>query len=825
MRTKHQFFLCVFAVAMLVLAVRPLAAQGTDWYYNKPIKAVTFEGLKSIKASDLDGVTSSFISKEFTDELFADLLNRVFALDYFDDVSPQALPGDSNRSTVRIKLVVVEKPIIKKIVFSGNSRVRNADLKDAISIKEKDVFVQSKMLVDERVLRDLYITKGFTAAKISSSFVEEPDGITVTFKIDEGMLSVVKEIKFQGNMVVSARTLKRSVQTKEAGVFSKGSFQESQLESDKQAVVLYYRNRGYVDARVLDVLRETAYNENKKRDELTITFVVQEGSQYNFGGLSFIGNKVFTTEELDTLIRLKPGSLFNQTKFQESLQAVEDKYYENGYTSNQFNAEVSKDTDNKVVSYTLYITENPRSHIENIIIKGNTKTKDYVIRREISTEPGDIFSKAKLMSSLRNLYNLQYFSAIVPDVLQGSESNLVDLVFTVEEQSTTTLDFGFTFSGVSDPDDLPVALYAKVQDSNLFGEGRSVSAATTLSTTEQSVSLGYGQNWLWDQPISTGVSLGYSHSTNYSLRNKFQSDGSLNTSDYYMKYEQHQFNLSLSLGRRWVPDFAILTLAGGITGGLVNNIYDGSLYMPLDMSISEYNNNWAPKNSVYASFAMDGRNISYDPSSGWFFSEKLSWYGLLPKGILAFAPDWGETEFYLRSDTKAEKYFTLIDKPVSERWSFKLVFMVYTGLSLQFPLPDSIIKDTSKLYIDGMFNGRGWSVYNNSSARGKALFSNIAELRMPVIPGILSFDIFFDAIAVKPSADALFSDFTNENDWYFSFGPSLRFTIQQFPLRLLLANDFKIRDGNVVFMNKTASSEVAWYKNWNFVLSFNLTNR
>lgn len=824
MRTRRPFFLfCLFSLLLLTVA-NGFAQNTSDWYYNKPIRSITFEGLKNVKSSDLDGVTSGYVGKTFTDEVFADLLNRVYALDYFDDVAPQAVPGNADKSTVNILFTVTERPVISKITFQGNKQLRTSELKESIAIKEKDVFIRSKMLIDERAVRDLYLGKGFTNIKVSSSSVSKDDGVEVIFNIDEGQPTVVAHIEFKGNQVVAAKTLKSKISLKEVSLFNKGAFQESMLETDKQTIVTYYQNRGYVDASVLDVLQERNFNDAKKRDELTITFVIQEGSQYTFGGMTFSGNKVFKTSQLEALVKIKTGALFNQTKFQESTQAIADLYYENGYTSNQFTPTVHKDTDTKVISYDLGIVENPRSHIEDIVIKGNTRTKEYVIRREVTFAEGDIFSKAKLQSSMRNLYNLQYFSAVVPEFLPGSEDNLVDIVFNVEEQSTTSVEFGFTFSGVSNPDEMPISLYAKLQDSNLFGTGKSVSTGLTLSTDTQSFNLSYGENWLWGLPISASVALEYSHSKNYALRNKYLIDGTLSDDSYYMEYEQHSFSLSASLGHRWTPDFAILTLSGGLSGSLIDNIYNSSIYTPVDYSISQYNNNWAPKNALSVSFSMDGRDVNYDPNTGWFASQKLSWYGMLPKGTFPFAPDWGETEFYLRTDTKAERYFTLLNKPITDNWALKFVLMGYSGLSLQLPIPDSAIGETNQLYIDGMFNGRGWSIYNTK--RGKALFSNIAEIRMPVVPGVISADLFFDAANIKDDANAFFTDFANTDDWYFSFGPGLRFTIAQFPLRFLFANTFKLdAAGNPYWTDKYGNASTDFWSVCHFVLSFNLTNK
>lgn len=822
MRSKHLVLIGILSLAGFLFTSLPLFSQSSNWYEGKPVRSVDFVGLNTIKKSELDGIVSSFKGKIFTDELVLDLYNRMFALDYFDDVIVKVdQPGD-NYQTCKLIVEVTERPSIAKIVFTGNRQIHTSELKDKIAIKEKDVFIQSKLLIDERTLRNHYIDKGYSQAVVTSTSEKTDAGVVITFNINEGKQIVVKEIRFEGLTLVNAKTLKRKLTLKETNIFNAGSFKESSIEADKKIIATYFQDRGYVDARVLNVTQTSEYNSEKNRDELTIIFKIQEGSEYNFGGLAFEGNKVFTTEKLSSLVKLGVGKKYNETRFQESLAAVQNLYYENGYTSNSFTPEVLKDTDAKTIAYVLHIHENPRSHIEDIIIKGNTKTKEYVIRREIPIESGDIFSYSKLTTAVRNLYNLQYFSTVMPQIPQGSEQNLVDLVFEVEEQSTTSLDLGFTFSGVTDPDEFPVAFYTKIQDSNLFGEGRSVSASITLSTTEQSVSLGYGQNWLWGLPVSFNLSLGYTHANQYALRNKILPDGTIDNSYYYMQYEEHSFNLGASLGRRWTPDFAILTLTGGLSGSLINNIYNQNAYVPYDASISQYNNNWEPKNSIWTAFSMDDRNINYDPSNGWFFSQRLAWFGLLPQGLID--DSFGETEFYLRTDTKLEYYYTLINKPVSENWSFKLIAMAYSGLSFQFPFFNSTIKQSNKLYIDGMFNGRGWTIYNTTAGRGQAMWSNILELRMPVVPGVISVDLIGDAVCIKNTFDGLFTDFANDESWYFSWGPSLRFCIQQFPLRFLFMNTFKIEDGAVVWTDQRGQT-TDWISSWHFVLSFNLTNR
>src|SRR5574344_694852 len=152
MRTKFLTLFCCL-LSLLSVSTAKLYAEGADWYYDKPIRSITFQGLKNIKTSDLDGITSGFIGKKFSDDVFADLLNRIYALDYFDEVSPNAVPGNAEKSSVSILFTVTERPVITKITYKGNKQIRNSELKDAVTIKEKDIFIRSKMLIDERAIR------------------------------------------------------------------------------------------------------------------------------------------------------------------------------------------------------------------------------------------------------------------------------------------------------------------------------------------------------------------------------------------------------------------------------------------------------------------------------------------------------------------------------------------------------------------------------------------------------------------------------------------------------------------------------------------------
>lgn len=795
----HRKMLSVFFI--LFTSVFFVFAEDSEWYWNQPISKIDFVGLKNVKKSELSGLTSSYIGTLFTEDTYNDIIDRLYALDYFEDVSPYAKHDGKSENNVLLVFEVVEHPVIKEINLVGNTRIRNGELREQIKLKTSDVYVESKVLVDERIIRNYYMSKGYTTSKVSHTVEKTDDGMIINFNINEGANTVIKEIAFSGNTIVSSRTLKSKLELKEIGFMRNGAYQPTTLEKDKQTVITYYREKGYADANVLDVKIESAFNESKSRNDLTLTFIIQEGFQYTYTGMTITGNEVFTTEELLPNAKLKVGSTYNETKFQEDLNTIQSVYYENGYMSNGFDITPIKDSDRHEISFNVTIKESSRSHIENIIIKGNSKTKDYVIRREIPIEPGDVFSREKIYTAMRSLMNLQYFSNVIPEPQQGSEANLVDLVWNVEEQSTKMLQFGMTFSGVTDPNQLPISLFFKIQDSNIFGEGKSISASLSLSNSEQSIGFNYGQNWIGNLPISLSQSLSISHESATSLVNFWAPDLTLYQNGYYYNYNGLSASLGTGLSRRFVYDYAILSLSAGLSNSLNNNIYDENLYVPVDTGVSTYANRWGITNYIYTGVSVDNRDVSYYPTKGWFTSQNFTWYGLIP-GL--------EKEFFLRTDTKLEGYLKLMDIPFTDDYSLKLILSGYSGISVLFPTASGIT-DSHKLYIDGMFNGRGWTE-NYKINKGQVLISNKLELRLPIVPGIIGVDAFFDAAAIKSSFQDLSS--LSINDFYFSFGPGVRFLHPQFPLHLLFAWKFKTTDGVPSFDTNP----------FQFVLSFNITN-
>ena len=240
-------------IVLLFVTVFSAFSQDSEWYWDQPISKIDFNGLKNVKKSELQGVTSSFIGQPFSADTYNEILDRLYSLDFFDDITPYARHASKDDSKVLLVFEVVERPVITAINFVGNRKIRNGELREQIKNKTSDIYIESKILLDERVIRNYYLQKGYTASYITHSTEETPDGIIVNFQISEGNNSVIREINFSGNSIVSSRTLKNKISLKEVGLFRDGAYQPSTLEQDKQTIIRYYNEKGYADANILDV--------------------------------------------------------------------------------------------------------------------------------------------------------------------------------------------------------------------------------------------------------------------------------------------------------------------------------------------------------------------------------------------------------------------------------------------------------------------------------------------------------------------------------------------------------------------------------------------
>lgn len=825
----------------LMFVLLSLSAQeaSEEWFWEKPITSIQWEGIKKANRNELDALLRSYIGKPFTSEIWLEMQAKLYELDWFESIEPQALSKDDTRQQLILKFLVKEMPSVVTIRVAGNAGVRTSEILGVIGIKTGDIFNESKANLDNVAIKKLYNEKGYPDISVvyETQSLENPFLVVLTYKVVEGSQVSLKTIKFSGNASVSEKTLKSQMSLKEAALFQSGAYQEDKLEESKKAILDYYQSKGIIDAKIIDIFKEYEKDETTGKNWLILTVSISEGKLWKFGGMQFSGNQVFTEEKLRSLLSLKPGSPLNLKRLIQDKQKIDDLYYESGYIYNQINIKEQRDETTTTIFYELTVVERDRAHIENLTFKGNEKTKEYVLAREVPLETGDIFSKTKIIEGLRNLYNLQYFSAVEPEIYQGSSDNLMDLIINVEEMSMAEMQFGLTLSGLGKAESFPLSGYVKWNDRNFSGRGQNLQAGVTLSPSEQSLTTSFSENWLLGKRISRSLSLGFKHSsettgqdilapifTEQDIPDPFSSlgsgtdqwGGSISSipTEYLMPYENWEFNLGFNLGYTQRSRIGDLGAAGGISSAINMIQYDEDRYRPYEREFRETNQQWLLTNRLYARVYLNNLDYWYNPSKGYYAGERVTFTGFLPF----------ERQHYIKSDTKAEAFATLFSFPLTETWNFKWVLMGHTGFQALLKAPWADFKVTKDwVSLDGTFNVRGWNSLYGS--KGTALWENTLEIRMPLVDQMVWMDLFVDAGAMKtmtglvdmtmstPSPDAgkpSFFDLGWEN-FAFSTGLGVRFIVPQFPFRFYFVKRFTFDGSSINWKTQGA--------NFDFVLS------
>ncbi len=828
---KNIFLASCFIVFCLINAT----LHAEDWYSDKVIENIRFNGLKNTELSELTSITTQFIGKPYTDELFWDIQGKLYALDYFEDLVPNAIPGKENISkydpanTVIIEFNVVERPVVKKIQINGNKNIRKNQILETVLLKPGDLINKTKLKMDEESITNLYIEKGFpnvivTGETGESSNENEAD---VIFNVEEGTQTKIGEIKFKGNSFASESTLRRVISTKKQSLFSKGLYLESKIEEDKQNIIKYYAEKGFIDAKVTDVTQDLAEDEEGRKTILVVTFTLSEGRQYKFGGVVFNGNVIFKDEELYKLVTLKEGEILDKTRLEADFAKIADLYYDDGYIFNVISRDETRNEDESTVLYKVRIIEQGRAHIENITLRGNDKTKDSVILRELPLEVGDIFSKKKIIQGISNLSNLQFFSAIEPETPQGSTDGLMDLIINVEEGKTTDVQFGLTFTASAG--DLPIMTFVTWTDRNFLGNGQELSIGTELSGVSQKVTFGFKENWLAGERWTGGVTLSLQHKTTgealqdilgptfpgselddgevpdpfsgimvdpdtgepstdsdaitdyeYALR-----QGQSIPDGYLMEYESWDVSLGLNTGYTWHTPIGRFNASTGYTFSRTWVDYDDEIYRPYNETVRDNFQEWQSINKLWYSAYWDTRDIVYNPTKGFYLKQSLTYTG----GILPSERN------YITTVSKAQYFKTLFSIPVFRNWQFKTIFAANTSLSLVWKQFDGSLDITTDemLYIDGLTMARGWdTVYD-----GQALWDSWIELRMPILQKFLWWDWFYSWTGIWPDRDS-FRD-RDKNDYYFSLGGGLRLTIPGLPIGFYFTKRYQYVDNKIVW--------------------------
>ncbi|HCD35958.1 MAG TPA: outer membrane protein assembly factor BamA [Chlorobium sp.] len=493
-------------------------------------------------------------------------MQYLWNLGHFSDISLDTARPGANRTS--LTFTVVELPILDNITFKGNKKVKVAELEKTAALITGKTLTQQELVTAANKIEKLYATKGYltAGAEFKLQKTSRTNHYQAIFTISEGPKVSIDKITFHGNTAFDQGKLRGVLKETSQNswwrsIFGSPKLDRDKLAEDKNLLVEFYRNNGYRDARVLR--DEVSYTKNKKG--LYLDIYLSEGPKYSIRTVTWIGNtKDFaTTETLNTTFAIQKGDLYNAKKIEERLNYSQDNtdvsslYLDRGYLSFRAKLEervVKPDS----VDLTVYLTEGEQYQLNSINIKGNTKTKDHVIRRELHTVPGDMFSRKNVVRSIRELNMLNYFNpeTLTPDVNPNEKDNTVDLTYNVEEKQTDTFNASVGYSGIGFTGALGVT-FNNFSLKDIFkseaykpiphGDGQKLSFQWQFGDDDYStLAVSVTEPWAFGTPTSVGFSAFTSHRSY-----DYTDDGNDNPDTI------DQYGATLSVGKRltWPDDY------------------------------------------------------------------------------------------------------------------------------------------------------------------------------------------------------------------------------------------------------------------------------
>ncbi len=404
---------------------------------------------------------------------------------------------------------VKEFPRLKDYTVEGNKKLKLKDVDKELNFYRGMIYTPFKQYKAWKNLIRKYREEGFLLATVAFDTTMSPDGrkVNVTVKINEGKKVQIKRIRILGTRELDPKKLKKAFKkTKEKRWWRGGDFDRKKYENDLKNLLAMCRKLGYRDA---EIERDSIYYSEDKQ-HLFIDIYLDEGRRYYFGDVTFEGNTVFTDEQLREQLLFKKGDVYNQEDYEKSVREnIQNLYFNNGYLFANLQPReipVGEDT----INIHLRIIEGDVVRIKEINISGNTKTNEKVIRRELKLYPGDTFNRALLERSVRDVWILNYFANVVPDVkMIPNDDKHVNLDIKVEEKSTDTANMS---AGFSQRDGLIGSIGFALNNFSLAhplagGDGQRLAFDWNFGRFFRSISLSFTEPWMFGTPTLFGFSL------------------------------------------------------------------------------------------------------------------------------------------------------------------------------------------------------------------------------------------------------------------------------------------------------------------------------
>ncbi len=435
--------------------------------------------------------------------------NLYFGLKRFRNVLVKT--ENVGRDLINLHIIVEEKLVIKDVIFIGNTHIPEKDLRKAINVAEVPALDAEELKILAQKIKKEYLEKSYCATTVDTKLdIDDDNKALATFIITEGKKSIVKRIRFKGNCAIPSKELRGIMITREEWALSfldgSGTYQAERLEADKHFLSRYYQNKGYLQAKVINITTES----DPRTKKISLTYEIEEGARYTIKEVHAPGNESVCEEALLARIPVRPGDYYSPDRIADSLKNLERIWGNQGYIFAHIDPSIEPDEETKTVNLSFYSELGNKIRLNKITIKGNKKSRDKIVRRRINLREGELITQVQMDTSKQGVESLGFFDPRdgVNWKLTRLGNDLADLDLILKETKTGNFNVQMGWGGM----DLssPVAgmtVKGNLSDTNLFGSGIYLNLQGSWAKEEQTFAFHLAQPWLFDKPISVAMDM------------------------------------------------------------------------------------------------------------------------------------------------------------------------------------------------------------------------------------------------------------------------------------------------------------------------------
>ena len=491
-------------LAALIMCALPVAATLSAIFASSPAAAQTVDQIQveGNRRVELETIRSYFkpgAGGRLDQAAIDDGLKALIETGLFQDVKISQAGG-------HLLVTVVENPVIGRVAFEGNKKIKDEQLSSEIQSKPRGTLSRPMVQSDAQRIAEIYRRSGRYDVHVEPEIIEQPNNrVDLVFTITEGPKTGVKSIEFIGNTTYSSYRLKDVIKTHESNWLSflgnGDTYDPDRVEADRDLIRRYYLKHGFADVQVVAALTEY----DPERKGFLVTFKIEEGQQYRVASVNFQSSiAALDGNSLRDFSHVNVGALYNAEALEKSVEEMQIEASRRGYAFAVVRPRGDRNFESHTVSIVFAIDEGPRTYIERINVRGNTRTRDYVIRREFDISEGDAYNRALVDRAERRLKNLDLFKNVKITTEPGSSSDRVILDVDLEEKSTGD----FSVSGGYSTTDGALG-EVSISERNFLGRGLFAKAAVTYGQYARGLSLSYVDPYLLDYRVALGLDAFY----------------------------------------------------------------------------------------------------------------------------------------------------------------------------------------------------------------------------------------------------------------------------------------------------------------------------